>query len=63
MSGVWFASLGFGYPFVIVHSVAHIKGYGIPVPLDSVAELGIRFVFLLVQEKDAVSFDVHRFEV
>lgn len=59
MSGVWFASLGFGYPFVIVHPVTHVEGYGIPVPLDPVAELGIRFVFLLVQKEDAVSFDVH----
>ena len=61
MSGVRLASLCFGYPLVVVHSVSDIEGYGIPVPLDPVAEFGVRLVFLLVKKKDAVSFDVHKF--
>ena len=33
MGSVYLASLGFGYPFVVVYSIANIEGYCVAVPL------------------------------
>lgn len=59
MGSVYLASLGFSYPFVVIHPIAYVEGYCIAVPLNPISELGIGLAFLLIQKKGSCSFDVH----